>query len=132
MQKSVIITHAKNRKPAVDKRVIAYDAKKDKWVSDYLDKLSHTEIPQVIVMCDDEPPENGDMVLASDGQIWEFMQTPCPLPYWGNKGKCKRIVASYPPLRENSSTISASMIQELIVTYFRRSDATTFQVSDIF
>ena len=43
---------------------------------------------------------DGDKVFVPDypQSYWEFRAPPCPMPYWGNKNTCHKIIISYPKL----------------------------------
>ena len=42
----------------------------------------------------DEEIKEGDWILTKDYGIWQYKPAPCPLPYWGNKNECKKIIAT--------------------------------------
>ena len=42
----------------------------------------------------EETPVTGDFVLTDNYGVWKFHSIPCPLPYWGNKNTCKKILKS--------------------------------------
>lgn len=42
----------------------------------------------------DETLISGDIVLTDNYGVWEFREAPCPIPYWGNKNTCKKILKS--------------------------------------
>lgn len=55
--------------------------------------------PRHLYLCTDDTPNDGDLVIPNkpNESIWTFKESPCPLPYWGNKHTCKKIIQSTDP-----------------------------------
>ena len=54
-------------------------------------------VPQHLYFTSNEEAKDGDLVIPDypyNNSVWKFKEAPCPLPYWGNKKTCKKIIAS--------------------------------------
>jgi hypothetical protein len=60
-----------------------------------------------------EEIKSGDKCYNSyDGQIWEYRDSPCPMPYWGNKDTLKKIIAT------TDTSLGIALIPEQFINYF--------------
>jgi hypothetical protein len=48
------------------------------------------EKPVVISLTEEIQP--GDYILTPKWGVWEYQPAPCPLPYWGNKSGCFKVL----------------------------------------
>jgi len=60
---------------AIGERIFAFDKTLDKWAYNYLDKLSHTEIPQRFLVTSDDPLAFGGYVLTESGELHKRRQS---------------------------------------------------------
>lgn len=53
---------------------------------------------QHLYILSDEEIKEGDWVIPNDPEYgnrpWKYKPAPCPLPYWGSVGNCKKIIAT--------------------------------------
>lgn len=52
---------------------------------------SSLEAIKTYLLSDDEV-KDGDLVFTEKYGIWAYKKAPCPIPYWGNKNNCKKII----------------------------------------
>jgi len=52
---------------------------------------SRIEAIKMYLLSDDEV-KDGDLVFIEKYGIWDYKKAPCPIPYWGNKNNCKKII----------------------------------------
>lgn len=59
------------------------------------DLLNTKAKPQHLYITSNEEIKSGDKCYNSyDSRIWEYRDSPCPMPYWGNKDTLKKIIAT--------------------------------------